>query len=53
MITIKCHYQNNDSIITRINGTLEDARNYFEGSIFNIGSAKDNLQKCIKVELIK
>jgi hypothetical protein len=53
MIRIKCIYENGDSIITGINGTFQDAKNYFLNTIFNIGSVEDNLQKCIKVEQLK
>jgi hypothetical protein len=52
MITVKCTYSNNDTITTSINGSLKDAENYFLGNWFNIGSVEDNMQKCVKVELV-
>jgi hypothetical protein len=51
--TLRCTYSNGDSIITSINGTLQDAENYFLGQVFNIGSVNDNIQQCVKVELVK
>ena len=51
MITVKCTYENGDTITTRINATFEEAQDYFLGRKFNIGSGdEDNMQKCIKVE---
>jgi hypothetical protein len=53
MIAVKCTYENGDTTITGINGTFEEAKEYFLNKIFNIGSVEDNLQKCVKVEKIK
>jgi len=52
MITVKCTYTNGDSIITRFNGTLQEAEAYFLNKTFNIGSVADDMQRCIKVEQI-
>lgn len=52
-VSIKCFYENGDSITTRINGTFEEAQAYFVGKVFNIGLVDDDLQKCIKIELVK
>ena len=49
MITITCTYTNGDTITTRFNGTFEEAKKYFLNRVFNIGSIRDNLQKCIDV----
>ncbi len=59
MIVVKCTYSNGDTTITSINGTLEDAKQYFLGKRFNVGqwgentTEGENLQKCINVELLK
>jgi ribosomal protein L21E len=53
MITVKCTYENGDQITTRINTTFEEAKRYFLGKTFNIGTIEDNLQKCVKVEMVK
>lgn len=52
MINIKCTYENGNTSTTRVNATIEEAKEYYLGKIFNIGTVEDNLQKCIKVEII-
>ena len=52
MITVKCTYSNGDIIVTRFNGTLQEAEAYFLDKTFNVGTVYDNMQKCIKVEQI-
>lgn len=52
MITVKCTYSDGNTVTTSINGTLEDAQSYFLGSFVNIGHVVDNLQQCVKVELV-
>jgi len=53
MIKIKCYFENGDTIISKINGTIQDAEKYYVGNIFNIGCVADNLQKCIKIEVLE
>ena len=58
MITVKCTYENKDTVTTDINRTLEEAKEYFLLNYFNLGQiiagdAHDNMQKCIKVEEVK
>jgi hypothetical protein len=50
---IVCKYENGNKVYTRFNGTIEDARKYFVGGIFNLGAVEDNLVKCIDVEELK
>lgn len=52
MITIKCKYENGQSFTTRLNATIEEARDYYVGNVFNIGQVNDNMQKCVSVEEI-
>ncbi|WP_180953868.1 hypothetical protein [Bacillus sp. M6-12] len=52
MITVKCYYENGDTITTGINATFEQAEDYFVGKVFNIGSVEDNMQTCTKIELV-
>ena len=48
---VKVTYSNNDTIVTAINGTIEEIENYYRvGSIFNIGTVADNLQSVTKLE---
>jgi hypothetical protein len=51
MITVKCTYADGDTITTRFNGTPADARAYFVGQTFNIGSVDDNMQKCVSIAI--
>jgi ribosomal protein L21E len=51
MITVKCYYENGDTVTTGINATFKQAESYFVGKVFNIGAVEDNLQKCTKIEL--
>jgi hypothetical protein len=53
MTNVKVTYSNGDTITTAINGTIEAAKEYFLGNIFNIGSVEDNMQTAVKVEEIK
>jgi hypothetical protein len=51
-IVIQCFYERGSVILTGFNGTLEEARAYFMGNIFNVGfNEQDDMQKCVKVEL--
>jgi hypothetical protein len=50
MTNVKVTYSNGDTITTAINGTIEAAKQYFLGNIFNIGSVEDNMQTAVKVE---
>ena len=53
MITVKCTYENGDTVTTRINATFSEAQDYFLNRVFNIGDGpNDNMQKCIAVEEI-
>lgn len=50
---VKVTYSNNDTITTAINGTIEEIENYYRvGSIFNIGTVEDDLQKVVKLEFV-
>lgn len=47
---IKCIYADGNEVITRFNGTLEEARAYYLDKLFNLGITSDNLQKCIDIK---
>jgi hypothetical protein len=53
MRTIKVTYDNGDSIITNINGTESEIRNYYIGNIFNIGTCEDCLVKAVSVKFLE
>lgn len=51
-IDVKCTFADGNEVITGFNGTIQDAKEYFEGTYFNMGKAVDNNVKCVKVEEI-
>lgn len=53
MKTYKITYSNGDYNYTKANGTEEDVRRYFLGTVFNIGIERDLLVKCINVEVVE
>lgn len=52
MITVKVTFANGDIITTSINGTFEEANEYYLGKWFNLGPVEDNMQKAISIEEI-
>ena len=53
MITMKVTYDNGDYTVTGFNGTLDEAVKYFLGSTFNLGTERDDMRRCVKVELLE
>lgn len=53
MITVKVTYDNGDYTVTGFNGTLDEAVKYFLGSTFNLGTERDDMRRCVKVELLE
>lgn len=49
---IKIVLENDDFFYTKVNGTKEDIEKYYVGTVFNIGTVTDNMQKCVKIEFI-
>jgi hypothetical protein len=45
-----CFKNSKYNYITSLNGTYQDAENYFLNKWFNLGVVDDNMQKCIKIE---
>lgn len=52
MIAVKVYLENGDSFVTKMNGTPEDARRYYDGATLNMGTDKDDLQKVAKIEIL-
>lgn len=46
MLTVKCVYSNGEVVYTRINATINEARRYFIGNVFNVGSVSDVMATC-------
>lgn len=53
MIAVKVIYDNGDFTTTGFNGTLDEAEKYFLGSTFNLGTERDDMHRCVKVELLE
>lgn len=47
-----CFVNSQYDYITSFNGSYADAKNYFLNKWFNLGRVDDNMQKCIKVEVV-
>lgn len=52
MIYVKVNFENGDSLKTGINATLEEAKAYYIGRVFNLGVEDDVLTKGVSVDLI-
>jgi hypothetical protein len=53
MLLIKVNFADSDSLITRINATEDEARAYYVGKLFNLGSVDDNMQRCTGIEVLE
>ena len=53
VFTVKCTFRNGDYFYTDFNAqNAEEVADYYMGRKFNLGTVKDNLQECTKVEFI-
>ena len=50
---VKVTFENGDNVTTSINGSKDEVEAYYLGTVFNLGTDKDNLQKAINVEFLK
>lgn len=50
MNTYKVTFSNGDYLYTQLNASIEEAKAYYLGNIFNLGTEADNLQKCVDME---
>ena len=56
MIVVKVTFADGDSLVTRINATLEEARRYYVGQRFNLaprGSSEDRMVEAVSVEQVE
>lgn len=51
MNSYKITFSDGDSLVTSMNSTLEEAKDYYLGKVFNLGIETDRLVRCISVEL--
>ena len=45
--------EDGDYFFTRFNGTAEEAKRYYIGQVFNMGTMGDKMVKCINIEVIQ
>lgn len=45
----KVTFENGNYFTTCFNGDIQDAKAYYLGKVFNIGTISDNLQRCTSV----
>lgn len=50
MLYFRIGFENGDSLETGFNGTLEEAKAYYLGCVFNLGAVDDDMQRCNSVE---
>lgn len=49
---VKIILENGEYFYAKVNGTKKEIEKYYIGSIFNVGSVKDDMQKCVSVEFM-
>lgn len=53
MTAVRVHFADGNSLVTEINGTVEDALRYYRiGAIFNLGVYDDYLVKVTSVDVL-
>ncbi len=52
MLTIKVNFSDGDSLVTRFNGSAEEASAYYVGQTFNTGSVSDHMVRCTDIEIL-
>lgn len=50
MLYFRIGFENGDTLETGFNGTLEEAKAYYLGRVFNLGAVDDDMQRCNSVE---
>ena len=53
MLDIKIIYEDGSCGYSSINAKPEDAKNYYEGSYFNVGVVCDKIKKCSRIEILR
>lgn len=53
MLSLKISYANGDTTYTRINATPDEAREYYVGQVFNLGTVADDMQRCTGIEILE
>ena len=51
-LEIRIIYEDGTTGATKINATEEEARRYYVGQIFNVGTVCDVMKKCVNIEIL-
>ena len=51
-LEIRIIYEDGTAESTRINATIDEAKRYYIGNVFNVGVVSDILKKCVDIEII-
>lgn len=51
-LEIRIVYEDGTTGATKINITEEEARRYYVGQVFNVGTVTDIMKKCVNIELL-
>ena len=49
---VKATFEDGDYFCTGINLTPEEACEYYLGKVFNTSGTKDNMQRCVRVDIL-
>lgn len=52
MLVLKVHFANRDYLVTKFNGTMTQALEYYVGNVFTLGLTEDTNQMAVKVEIL-
>lgn len=53
MLTLKLIFSDGDYLITRFNGTKQDAETYYLDRNFNVGTTADAMKKCVGIDFLE
>ena len=51
-LEIRIIYEDGTTGATKINATEEEARRYYVGTVFNVGTVADVMKKCVNIEIL-
>lgn len=52
MRNVKVIFQDGNSLVTKVNGTEQEIKEYYIGNYFNMGTVYGDMQKAISVEFL-
>lgn len=53
MLRIEVLFEDGNSLVTRFNGSIDQAESYYLGQVFNVGNGpQDNMVKCVGLRFL-